>query len=214
MRGPPAIVSVAIALAGLGWTSGAAAYDVRDQQGIVTAYADGATEYASLPQASGGSISVTVGVPEPGRDYATGSLLTEFQSDQLRVVASGNVGEWGNEGAVKVLLVLQFSVSQDTPYTLIDTVRTAKGNGWLGDRAQIVLSNEHGVILRRHAGGGFNPCESDHPNSDTLCENENPTLPPGEYTLEVRVSAYAPGSCGSCKGYATTADVDLTILFF
>ena len=214
MGGPRIIVAAAIALAGLAWTSGAVAYDIRDQQGIVTAIADGVTESATLPIDSDGSITVTVGSTEPGMDYATGSLLTDFQSDQLRVVASGDVGPWGNEGAVKVLLVLQFSVDQDTPYTLVDTVRKAKGSGWLGDRALILLSNEDGVILRRHPGGGFAPCEPDHPNADTLCQTANAVLPTGEYTLEVRVSSYAPGTCESCKGFATSADVDLTILFF
>jgi len=212
VRGLHAIVAVAIALTGLGWTSGAVAYVVRDQQGTVIASAGGTTETQTLPQDSAGSISVTLGSQQPGTDYATGSLLTEFPSDHLHVVASTDVGEWGNEGAVKVHLVLQFSVSQDTPYRLIDTVRRANGNGWLGDRALILLSNEDGVILRRHPGGGFGPCEFDHPNVDTLCKNA--TLTTGVYTLEVRVSAYAPTTCGSCKGYAISADVDLTILFF
>jgi hypothetical protein len=194
-----------------GWASITMAFDVREQLGLVAAIADGNTVTDTLPTHSPGSVSVTAGSPEPGSDYALASLQTEYQSDQLHVVASADVGEWGNEGAAKIRLEVQFSVERDTPYTINVARAESTGLGWLGERASIVLSNADGVILRRHPGGGFDACDYTHPNADTLCRNRTLTL--GLYTLEVLVSAYAPGTCGSCKGYANSADVELTIQF-
>lgn len=211
MRGLRFILAVATVVVALGWASITMAYDVREQLGLVAAIADGNTVTDTLPTHAPGSVSVTAGSPEPGTDYAFASLQTEFLSDQLHVIANADVGEWGNEGIVKIRLVVQFSVERDTPYTLNVARAESVGLGWLGERASIVLSDADGVILRRHPGGGFGACNYTHPNVDTLCRNGTFTL--GLYTLEVLVSAYAPGTCGSCKGYANSADVELTIQF-
>jgi hypothetical protein len=203
-------VSSALFVAGLGWSPTAAQFSVRDQNGIVAATTDGSSETATLPQGTQGTASVTRGTPISGSDYAQATATTEFQPDMIRIILTGDVHHWGDEGGAKARVVVQFGVERDTGYMIETQMVAATGAGWLGDRALIVLSNADGVILTRTPGGGYDACNYMHPNAQTLCTNR--TLTPDVYNIELKASAFAPTTCGSCKGYAVDAGCELRIV--
>ncbi len=194
----------------LGWSPSEAQFSVRDQDGIVAAVADGNYASDTLPRGAPGSVSVSVGTQLPGRDYGRATATTEFGPDMIRIVLTTDAQEWGNEGGGKARVAVQFGVEKDTNYVIETQMAAAIGAGWLGDRALIFLSNADGIIFTRHPGGGYDACNYEHPNVATLCTNR--TLTPDVYTLELQASAYAPNTCGSCKGYAVNAGCEVKIV--
>ena len=211
MRGPGVIFVVATTLTGLGWSSGAIAYDLINQVGTVSATADRTTVTDELPPNSGGNISVTAGSPNPNTDYAKATLRSQFAGPHIQLTLFADVDHWGNEGKAESHVAVQFSVDQDTEYSFTFAFIQVIGNGHLGHSAFVTLSNDDGVIWRKQRDGGVDPCNFEHPDADTLCTNQ--TLTPGEYTLEAHGSTFAPGDCFSCKGYATNMEIDIKIKF-
>jgi hypothetical protein len=183
---------------------------IREQLGTVSALANGKTVTKSLPQGASGSVSVTVGDPNPGSDYGMATATTALKADVISVALTADVGQFGNNGAAKGRVVEQFSVEQNTVYDVpLATTEVTEWKGSRGERAFIVLSNDDGVIFRKEAGDDAIRCNPEHPDVGILCEKR--TLTPGAYTLELQASAYAPVNCDTCSSLAVKAKSEVKI---
>lgn len=203
-------VALAVVLFGLGRPAIAANdFTFIEQIGSVTATADGNTVTEILPRWQPTTISVTAGTPEAGMDYGMATLTSSVHGNRIHLIMSATVGEWGHEGSAEARIRFVFSVDQNRDYTVQVEKTDAVGNGYLGYRSFIMLSNDDGIIFSRNSGGGYNSCNLDHPNYVTLCQNR--TLTPGVYYFEMLSSAYAPSDCDSCKGYAVSANAELVV---
>lgn len=203
---PGMLVTLAVCV---GWPASAGTLTLIEQSGTVSATADGNTVTDTLPQFQSGNVSVTAGTPQPGMDYATATAQSSFNPNEIHLILTANVGEWGNEGAAEARIEVVFSINQGAEF-VVEIERTeATGSGWLGDRAFITLSNGDGIIFNRNVGGGYDSCNYDHPDALTTCENG--ILKPGTYHFEMIASGYAPAECGSCKGFAVASEAELKV---
>jgi len=193
----------------MAWPVSAGDFAFIEQFGTVSATADGNTVTESLPRFQAANVSVTAGTPEPGMDYGMATAQSSVNGQEIHLTLTATVGEWGSEGAAEARIVVTFSVSQNTSYAVPLEKAEATGSGWLGDRAFITLSNDEGVIFRRNVSGGYESCNRDHPDYETLCQNR--TLTPDVYYFEMIASAYAPTTCGTCQGYAVTSQTELRV---
>jgi len=202
MRGSWLLLAGAVLIAGSGWPSSAADFAIREQLGIVSATANGKTATDSLPPGASGTISASEGEPSSGSDFGKATATTEFQADAIFISLTADVNEFGNDGAAKGRVVVQFSVDANTRYELPIATTAVTGEGVVDDRAVINLSNDDGVIFNQGADGKL-VCNQKHPDYQTLCEKQE--LTPGGYSLELRASAYAPANCDTCEGVAVNA---------
>ncbi len=180
-----------------------------EQSATVSATADGNTVSDNLPTNQPGNVSVTAGTPQPGMDYAMASAQSSVAAKELHLLLTADVGEWGNEGEAIATIEVVFSINQNTDFVVELERAEATGAGWLGDRAYIILSNADGIIFRRNVGGGFDSCNNDHPDANTICRDG--ILLAGQYNFEMVASGYAPTTCGTCKGYAVSSTTELKV---
>jgi len=180
------------------------------QSGTVSATADGTTVTDTLPQFQSGNISVTAGTLQTGMDYALATAQSTIQARQIHLLLTASVGDWGHKGIAESTIVAVFSVSQNTPFEIDLERAEGTGAGWLGYRAFITLSNDAGIIFRRNVGAGFDSCNYEHPDGGAICESG--VLAPDEYHFEMRASAHAPTTCGTCKGFAVTSETELRLI--
>jgi len=209
MRRAWVFIVVVTCLSGLGGSASAGKITFIEQSGTVSATADGTTVTDTLPQFQSGDISATVGTPQSDMDYAMASVQSSVSPNEIHLTLTSDVFAWGNEGEAEARIDVMFSVSKNTDFVVELEAAEAKGSGWLGDCASITLSNDDGIIFRRNVSGGYDSCNSFHPDAEMICRNR--TLKPGVYSFKMIAKSYAPATCGTCQGYAVNSATELRV---